>query len=106
MVCRGLGAGPIGRIGPRRETSRNRRPANPPSRQVVTMIRAPGSANDLAALSDEELLSRYRESGRTADFDELVRRYERELYRYLVRYLGDAALAEDVFQNTFLQVHL
>src|SRR4051812_16737802 len=70
------------------------------------MIRAPGSANDLAALSDEELLSRYRESGRTADFDELVRRYERELYRYLVRYLGDAALAEDVFQNTFLQVHL
>jgi RNA polymerase sigma-70 factor (ECF subfamily) len=35
-----------------------------------------------------------------------VRRYERELYRYLARYLGDPALADDVFQNTFLQVHL
>ena len=36
----------------------------------------------------------------------LVRRYERELYGYLRRYLGDANLAEDVFQNTFLQVYL
>jgi RNA polymerase sigma-70 factor (ECF subfamily) len=56
--------------------------------------------------TDEVLLSRYRDSGLQADFDELVRRYEKELYRYLVRYLGDPALAEDVFQNTFLQVHL
>src|SRR5262249_44822438 len=32
--------------------------------------------------------------------------YQRELYRYLARYLGDPALADDVFQNTFLQVHL
>jgi RNA polymerase sigma-70 factor (ECF subfamily) len=39
-------------------------------------------------------------------FAALVRRYERELYGYLRRYLGDDALAEDVFQNTFLQVHL
>jgi len=36
----------------------------------------------------------------------LVRRYERELYGYLRRYLGDAALAEDVFQNTFLQLYV
>src|SRR5947209_6431284 len=35
----------------------------------------------------------------------LVRRYERELYGYLCRYLGDASLAEDVFQNTFLQLY-
>lgn len=35
----------------------------------------------------------------------MVRRYERELYRYLARYLGDPSLADDVFQNTFLQVH-
>ena len=39
-------------------------------------------------------------------FNELVHRYERELYRYLARYLGDPTAAEDVFQNTFLQVHL
>ncbi len=72
------------------------------------MMKALGSepANDLAPPSDEALMSRYRESGQTADFNELIRRYERELYRYLARYLGDAAQAEDVFQNTFLQVHL
>ena len=51
-------------------------------------------------------MSRYRDHGREVVFNELVRRYERELYRYLARYLGDQTLAEDVFQNTFLQIHL
>lgn len=60
----------------------------------------------LAGDTDEALLSRYRDLGRTDDFNELIRRYEHELYRYLARYTGDSALAEDVFQNTFLQVHL
>lgn len=54
--------------------------------------------------SDEELLSAYRHGDREA-FAELVRRYERELYHFLVRFLGDRAAAEDVFQETFLQVH-
>jgi len=72
------------------------------------MVKAIGSdsAEDLGQLSDEELMVRYREEGRAEVFNELVRRYERELYRYLARYLGDPSLAEDVFQNTFLQVHL
>jgi RNA polymerase sigma-70 factor (ECF subfamily) len=35
-----------------------------------------------------------------------LRRYERELYSYLRRYLGDAEMAEDAFQAAFLQVHL
>lgn len=71
------------------------------------MIKAPGAVEeDLTPLSDEELLSRYRDAGQEEDFNTLVHRYERELYRYLVRYLGDSALADDVFQNTFLQIHL
>ena len=72
------------------------------------MVKALGSgtAEDLGPTSDEDLLSRYRDSADPDDFNELVRRYERELYRYLARYLGNPALAEDVFQNTFLQVHL
>jgi RNA polymerase sigma-70 factor (ECF subfamily) len=70
------------------------------------MMKAPGKADPLAGLTDEELMSRYRSKGLESDFNELVRRYERELYRYLARYLGDPALADDVFQNTFLQVHL
>jgi RNA polymerase sigma-70 factor (ECF subfamily) len=59
----------------------------------------------LTACSDEELLSRFCR-GQTETFGVLVRRYERELYGYLRRYLGDGSLAEDVFQNTFLQLYL
>lgn len=79
---------------------------NPRPLRDVTMMKALDTANDLDRETDEELLGRYRESGNAEDFNELVRRYERELYRYLARYLGDPALADDVFQNTFLQVHL
>src|SRR4051794_14970797 len=72
------------------------------------MVKALGSgtAEDLGPTSDEDLLSRYRDSADPDDFNELVRRYQNELYRYLARYTGDPSLAEDVFQNTFLQVHL
>jgi RNA polymerase sigma-70 factor (ECF subfamily) len=59
----------------------------------------------LSACSDEDLLDRFCR-GQTETFGLLVRRYERELYGYLRRYLGDSALAEDVFQNTFLQLYL
>src|SRR5438094_4909751 len=55
--------------------------------------------------SDEELLKRFRE-GQTDAFGLLLRRYERELFGYLRRYLGDSELAEDVFQNTFLQLYV
>jgi len=72
------------------------------------MVKAsgPATADPPTTLTDEALMSRYREQGRDEDFNALVQRYERELYRYLARYLGDRALADDVFQNTFLQVHL
>lgn len=56
-------------------------------------------------VSDEQLLLRYVQ-GDVSAFEELVNRYRRELYNFLARFLGDAALAEDVFQETFLQVHL
>jgi RNA polymerase sigma-70 factor, ECF subfamily len=53
--------------------------------------------------SDEDLLARLQ-AGQRDVFGTLVRRYERELYGYLRRYLGDDELAADVFQNTFVQV--
>jgi RNA polymerase sigma-70 factor, ECF subfamily len=55
--------------------------------------------------SDEALLGRLR-AGERDVFGTLVRRYERELFGYLRRYLGDDDLADDVFQNTFVQVYL
>jgi RNA polymerase sigma-70 factor (ECF subfamily) len=57
------------------------------------------------ACSDEELMMRFCRGHKEA-FGVLVRRYERELFGYLRRYLGDAAMAEDVFQNTFLQLYV
>jgi len=62
-------------------------------------------ADGLHRCSDEELLARFQGGQREA-FAYLVRRYENELFGYLRRYVGDATLAEDVFQNTFLQVYL
>jgi len=59
-----------------------------------------------SSLTDEELLLGYRETGDRDLFTLLVQRYERELYSYLRRYLGDAEMAEDAFQAAFLQVHL
>lgn len=60
---------------------------------------------DSTAVSDEQLLQSYREASDPTVFAELVSRYQRELYNYLRRFLGDATLAEDVFQATFFQVH-
>ncbi len=64
------------------------------------------SAADVDRLTDEELLLEYRLSGSSRVFETLVKRYERELYNYLRRFLGNQAWAEDAFQATFLQVHL
>ena len=41
------------------------------------------------AVSDEELLLDYRDHGNRPAFEELVHRYEKELYGYLRNYLGD-----------------
>jgi RNA polymerase sigma-70 factor (ECF subfamily) len=57
-------------------------------------------------LTDEQIMARYKKEGCRDLFALLVRRYERELYSYLRRYVGNAEMAEDVFQSTFLQVHL
>ncbi len=57
-------------------------------------------------VTDEQLLLRYRQTGDRELFAQLVYRYERELYSYLRRYLGEAEMAEDAFQAAFLQVHL
>ena len=75
---------------------------------MIATIESPKKTSFIAAelpLTDEDLLIRYRKSGDRSLFAQLVQRYERELYNYLRRYLGDAEQAEDVFQSTFLQIH-
>src|SRR5277367_1683793 len=66
----------------------------------------PHGSADSVSPTDEQLLADYRQQGDRQAFSQLVHRYERELFSYLRRYLGDAEMAEDTFQTTFLQVHL
>jgi RNA polymerase sigma-70 factor (ECF subfamily) len=75
-------------------------------RNRTESVLAAQASTDAPALSDEQLLQSYRETTDASVFSELVSRYQRELYNYLRRFLGDATLAEDVFQATFLQVHV
>jgi RNA polymerase sigma-70 factor (ECF subfamily) len=62
-------------------------------------------AKRLEERTDEELLEAYR-TGEPAAFETLVRRHHDDLVRFLVRLCGNRALAEDAFQEAFLQVHL
>lgn len=69
------------------------------SAPVHVAVTNPGSKR-----TDEDLLAAYR-SGDRASFSRLVERYQRELFHFLVRFVGDRAAAEDIFQESFLQVH-
>lgn len=55
-------------------------------------------------IPDEQLLQRHLQ-GDSQALAALIHRYRRELFNFLFRFLGDAAMAEDVFQETFLQLH-
>lgn len=59
---------------------------------------------DLSTLKDEQLVVAYRE-GDVSALPELIGRYEKELFHFLIRFAGNRAFAEDLFQETFLQVH-
>lgn len=78
----------------------------PPYMKVEAMLDSAKPTAEPAELTDEELLVRYRDTGERLWFDELVHRYERDLFNYLRRYLGSPEAAEDVFQATFLKLHL
>ena len=55
--------------------------------------------------TDEQLLAEHLQ-GQIDRFELLVRRHSPELFRFLVRFTGSAASAEDIVQEAFLQVHL
>lgn len=62
-------------------------------------------AADAAAQSDEALMVRVKAGDHDA-LAVLVRRYEQPLFNYACKMLGNRSDAEDVFQETFLRVHL
>jgi len=57
-----------------------------------------------SAWTDEALMLAYA-GGDGAAFDELFRRYGTRLFNFLLRASGDRAMAEDLFQATFLRLH-
>ena len=58
----------------------------------------------MKAPTDETLLREYA-AGKVASFELLVRRHARELHRFVLRFTRNAVTADDVVQETFLQVH-
>ncbi len=59
---------------------------------------------DPAVRTDEELLDRVASRRDRDAFDELYRRYSRAVYSLVLRTVRDAALGEDVVQETFTAV--
>ena len=56
-------------------------------------------------VTDAQLLQHHLQ-GDSEAFGALIERYRQELYAFLARFIGDRHLAEDVFQEAFLQVHI
>ena len=86
-------------------------PATPKSTVLETSNIRESEIQDFAAelateLADEQLVEAYLRERQEKHFEILMRRYERELFTFLRRFLGNAQHAEDVFQGTFLSVHL
>lgn len=55
--------------------------------------------------TDETLLQSHLDGDPKA-LESLIRRHSGELHGFLTRFLGSSSAADDVFQETFLQVHL
>ncbi len=56
--------------------------------------------------TDETLFLRFRDKGDEGAFRTLIDRYHDDLMRFLFRMIGDRQGAEDVFQESFLQIHV
>lgn len=55
------------------------------------------------ALSDEQLMARYRD-GEVRAFEVLLGRHSRPVYNFLLRSQGDPELAQDLMQEVFLRI--
>jgi RNA polymerase sigma-70 factor (ECF subfamily) len=56
-------------------------------------------------LSDEALITHFRQTKDPAYFKAVVRRYEGRIYNAVVRIVGNAEEAEEVVQDTFMKLH-
>ena len=54
-------------------------------------------------ISDYELIQRFI-NGETSCFDQIINRHKNKIFAYISLYIRDQALAEDLFQDTFMKV--
>lgn len=54
-------------------------------------------------ISDKELIRQYL-SGKETAFEVLMKRYQEKVYTYVLYNVRDKALADDIFQDTFIKV--
>ena len=73
-----------------------------PLPHLVRSLRRTLDATNAAALSDDDLLARFRESRDPAAFEAIVRRHGPRVFAACRRVLTDPADAEDAFQATFV----
>lgn len=78
---------------------------DPPHQASESDASAPPVPADWSDWTDERLLAAHL-AGDERAFRELVRRYERDLFNFLYRFTNQRAAADDLFQETFLQVHV
>lgn len=62
------------------------------------------SRQPLDQLSDEDLVARYRSDGSALAVQELVRRHERSIYLFVLRFVGERTAAEDATQEVFVRM--
>ena len=60
--------------------------------------------SDVPTRTDEQLIADYVAGDREA-LRVLIERYQNEVLHFLIRFLGHRAAADDVFQETFVQIH-
>ncbi|MBG79939.1 MAG: RNA polymerase subunit sigma-70 [Phycisphaerae bacterium] len=77
--------------------------------RAQTSVRPPAASMDqeiaLQERTDEALLAAHLSGADDSAFEMLLLRYADELVPFLTRLTGSRAAAEDVFQETFLQIH-
>ncbi len=88
-----------------RPTERARRTPRNRSSTFETMEVSRTDNTAAQGRSDESLIEAHLD-GEPLAFALLVERYRNELHGFLTRFLGSSAAADDVFQETFLQVHI
>ncbi len=79
--------------------------SRPDDQPASLKLADPADVDGALPETDAQLLEAHR-GGRADAFETLVRRYRPELLPYLIRFVRGRAAAEDVFQETFLQIHL